>query len=73
MSAPSRADIRTRLRQAAQQGVRVVTRVTQRLAPLGRDESTPRPTHQAYIKADYSMCCADHEARSFREVRSWVL
>jgi hypothetical protein len=72
MSTPSRADIRSRLRQAAQQGARVVTRATRRFAPVGRAESRPRPTHQAYIKADFSMCCAYHEERSFRAVRSWL-
>jgi hypothetical protein len=72
MSAPSREDIRTRLRQAAQQVEHVVTRVTRRFAPVGREESIPRPTHQAYVKPDYSMCCAYHEERSFRTVCSWI-
>jgi hypothetical protein len=71
MSTPSRADIRSRLRQAAQQGARVVTRVTRRFAPLGDGASGPPPDHQAYIKADFSLCCAYHEERSFRETRAW--
>jgi hypothetical protein len=73
MSAPSRADIRSRLRQAAQQVEHVVTRVTRRFAPVGRDESLPRPTHQAYIKPDYSMCCRYHEEDGFRAVHSWIV
>jgi hypothetical protein len=71
MSTPSRENIRSRLRQRVQQGAHVVTRVTRRFAPLGDVESGPPPDHQAYIKADYSLCCAYHEERSFQTVRSW--
>jgi hypothetical protein len=72
MSTPSREHIRSRLRQGAQQVERVVTRVTRRFAPLGRGESGPPPDHQAYIKADLSMCCVYHEENSFRITRSWI-
>jgi hypothetical protein len=40
---------------------------------VAREGSAPRPTHRAYVKPDYSMCCADHEEAAFRPVRSWVV
>jgi hypothetical protein len=72
MSTPSRESIRSRLRQGAQQKDGVVTRGARRFAPVGRDESGPRPTHRAYIKADMSMCCAYHEECSFHVTRRWI-
>jgi hypothetical protein len=61
MSAPSRQEIRTRLRQAVRQVDRAAARVIGKFVPVGDGESGPPPAHQAHIKGDYSMCCAYHE------------
>jgi hypothetical protein len=41
-----------------------IRRTMRRLAPVG-DKPIP-PDHAAFIRPDYSLCCAWHEAHSFR-------
>jgi hypothetical protein len=70
MSRPSRQEIRARLRQAATQVDRAVTRVTRGFVPVGDGVGAP-PDHTAYIKADHSLCCAWHEEYGFTATRWW--
>jgi hypothetical protein len=69
MGARSRQAIRAKLRQAATQAERAVTRVRGTFAPVGEGWSAPPPDHKATIKADYSLCCAYHEEHAFMAVR----
>jgi hypothetical protein len=46
---------------------RVVEQTLRRLkfAPVDKDWPAEAPDHQAFIRADYSMCCSWHEEQSF--------
>jgi hypothetical protein len=67
MSTPSRADIRSRLRQAVQQLEHMATRVTRRVPPVWQDAWRRRSSHQAYLTPDYGMCCYEHQERLWRD------
>jgi hypothetical protein len=76
MSAPSRQEIRTRLRQAVRQVGQVVARAAGRFAPVGEGWSDPPPDHKVhFVLRDgvSDLCCEWHAEHAFRQATTLVV